>query len=1240
MIATSYNDTGLIAGSNYSYAVSAIDAAGNESGTFAISATTLPLPSTKFTVNQQVQVITTTNVRSTPSTSGTSFGTRAVGVIGTISNATGQGVSSGGYFWWLVGFNSTSCTTAASVNCGWVAESNLQAYTAPVTYSLTVNKAGTGAGTVSATCGTAACPASVNAGTGVSLSATPASGSAFTGWTGTVISANNPLSVTVNGNTTETATFNSSNTSASTYYVATNGSDSNPGTLASPWLSISNSLGKMKGGDTLYIRGGTYTGSVDISKPSGTSTSTPTVVKAYNGEAVILKGNSISSGSSSLIGVNHFIIDGITFTGSNIGYIVESVNDVTIKNSTVHDVGQQGWFIHNNSSYVTLDHSTVYNTGLLTNMNGEGIYIGTAASSAPYDNTNNVSITNNTVYNIADEGIELKNASYKILVDGNTFTNINNANNSYGLGGGAIEINESSGYSGNPQDIIRNNVISNTPIGIRVDTGATVYNNIVYGVSGTGIQVDNSNSYARNVYFNTIDATTAKALSGGSSQTVKNNIGPSLSGNVASNSAFYVNAANHDYHLVSGSSAINAGAAISGITTDKDGVTRASPPDMGAYEYTGTVINPTTNIITASSGSNGTISPSGQVSVNSGANQAFIITPITGYQVLSVTVDGAAVTSVATTGGTYTFTGVTATHTISVAFSTVVAQSGISCDQATVQNAINAAATGATIICNAGSWTWGSQVTLSKNITLKGAGNGGAVTTITSNIGRTIIMGAGNRITGFTFKIGSPSNSTSDFVSASVGSVAFRIDNNVFDARSSNGFAINTWGDGPALIDHNTFYDENAAINPFGNGDASWSSPSTIGTGNQVYIEDNSFVYTNPALDGALDSYNGAKWVFRHNTVSGVQIGSHGLDSGGFRSTFSEEVYNNTFDLPGTATWDTVMNFRGGSGVVFNNTFTGHWNTTIKLQNYRSSDNYTSSVGNSIGSICNGSASIDGNTAGGQGWPCKDQIGRSTNQTSNPFYAWSNTINGQPANAFASDVYNSTRASAYHILSGRDFFNGTPKPGYTPFTYPYPLAANGMPNPSAGTGGDVGGTTVSNPPPSSGTACTGTCYYVTPSGAGSKNGSDWNNAMAWSSMSFTRGTSGTTYYLAGGQSYAGKTLSTANSGTNLVTIKKATSANSGSVTGWQTAYDSQATLSGGFTFASSYWSIDGSTGAGTSVVPADLTPADYGFAFANGITSNGFISAQNINFTDISMSHIAATAPTNDTAKPYFYEYT
>ncbi len=68
-------------------------------------------------------------------------------------------------------------------------------------------------------------------------------------------------------------------------------------------------------------------------------------------------------------------------------------------------------------------------------------------------------------------------------------------------------------------------------------------------------------------------------------------------------------------------------------------------------------------VITASSGPNGSISPTGQVVVDYGADQAFTITPNTGYHVADVLVDGASVGPVYT----YTFSTVVTGHTIEAA---------------------------------------------------------------------------------------------------------------------------------------------------------------------------------------------------------------------------------------------------------------------------------------------------------------------------------------------------------------------------------------------------------------------------------------------------------------------------------------------------------------------------------------------------------------------------------------------
>jgi hypothetical protein len=71
-----------------------------------------------------------------------------------------------------------------------------------------------------------------------------------------------------------------------------------------------------------------------------------------------------------------------------------------------------------------------------------------------------------------------------------------------------------------------------------------------------------------------------------------------------------------------------------------------------------------TYTITASSGSGGSVTPTGTTTVNSGSSKTYTITPNSGYYTASVTVDGSSqpVTS------SYTFSNVTANHTISATF--------------------------------------------------------------------------------------------------------------------------------------------------------------------------------------------------------------------------------------------------------------------------------------------------------------------------------------------------------------------------------------------------------------------------------------------------------------------------------------------------------------------------------------------------------------------------------------------
>jgi hypothetical protein len=74
-----------------------------------------------------------------------------------------------------------------------------------------------------------------------------------------------------------------------------------------------------------------------------------------------------------------------------------------------------------------------------------------------------------------------------------------------------------------------------------------------------------------------------------------------------------------------------------------------------------------TYTIIATTGANGSITPSGSINITYGGNQGFILTPDTGYQVADVIVDGSSVGAVAS----YNFPGVFANHTISVSFSII-----------------------------------------------------------------------------------------------------------------------------------------------------------------------------------------------------------------------------------------------------------------------------------------------------------------------------------------------------------------------------------------------------------------------------------------------------------------------------------------------------------------------------------------------------------------------------------------
>jgi hypothetical protein len=80
---------------------------------------------------------------------------------------------------------------------------------------------------------------------------------------------------------------------AADIYVSPDGSDDAAGTIGAPLQSIQIAVDQASAGDTIYLRRGTYspTSNIQITK-SGTA-SAPYVLRAYEGEAVIIDGEDL-----------------------------------------------------------------------------------------------------------------------------------------------------------------------------------------------------------------------------------------------------------------------------------------------------------------------------------------------------------------------------------------------------------------------------------------------------------------------------------------------------------------------------------------------------------------------------------------------------------------------------------------------------------------------------------------------------------------------------------------------------------------------------------------------------------------------------------------------------------------------------------------------------------------------------------------------------------------------------------
>ncbi|MFN0062052.1 MAG: right-handed parallel beta-helix repeat-containing protein [Myxococcaceae bacterium] len=376
---------------------------------------------------------------------------------------------------------------------------------------------------------------------------------------------------------------------AATYYVSQSGNDGNSCESAqstTPSLqkgTLSAGVACLSAGDTLWIRGGTYTGSLNVIDsqtfrvPSATSWLNPVTIGGFPGDSVTLvppynvSGIRLTTGAPSYLIIQDLSID---MQNSSAGSDADAVYLHTAHHNRllrleVKNSWNSGIHFGNDTSFNEVLGCRIHDNGDAANGPpwGHGLYI--TASDNLFEN--------NSVYDNEGYGFHIYNNHGPHL---DPSRNVVRNNRVYGNG-----VHHSQGFglviAWGTENQVYNNLFYGNRAGISVYTDAsnsTVYNNTVYGnVSegialqyyGSGLTIRNNISYGNGI--NLVD--------NGGSET------PTIDHNVTSDPNF-VNAAAHDFALRAGSSARDTGLAIPTLINDFIYTRRpqGSGYDVGAFE--------------------------------------------------------------------------------------------------------------------------------------------------------------------------------------------------------------------------------------------------------------------------------------------------------------------------------------------------------------------------------------------------------------------------------------------------------------------------------------------------------------------------------------------------------------------------------------------------------------------------------------------------------------------------------
>lgn len=203
---------------------------------------------------------------------------------------------------------------------------------------------------------------------------------------------------------------------AATYYVATMGNNSNPGTEKKPWGTVAYAVDTMVAGDTTYVRGGTYNENEIRFSKTGTPAA-PIKLLNYPGEFPTLHFNDptrlhrilLQHGSGSRNPIGWIMIEGFEIAHAYDGIKMHNGHDVTIRRNWIRDSVNTG--ILGNGTRILIDRNRINHSGRFLECQAKTASCG--LDHGIYMNGTAITITNNLIYDNLCYGVQANGkASY------------------------------------------------------------------------------------------------------------------------------------------------------------------------------------------------------------------------------------------------------------------------------------------------------------------------------------------------------------------------------------------------------------------------------------------------------------------------------------------------------------------------------------------------------------------------------------------------------------------------------------------------------------------------------------------------------------------------------------------------------------------------------------------------------------------------------------------------------------